>query len=34
VITAQAEGRKIGAPVDPQNPRIVLLENPGEACWP
>jgi len=34
VISAQAEGRKIGAPVDPANPRIVILENTTDACWP
>jgi len=34
VINAQAEGRKIGAPVDPNNPRIVILETPDDTCWP
>jgi 5'-nucleotidase len=34
VINAQAEGRGIGAPVDPRNPRIVILENPDQPCWP
>jgi 5'-nucleotidase len=34
VINAQAEGRKIGAPVDPANPRIVILEDPTQNCWP
>ena len=33
IINAQAEGRAIGAPVDPDNPRIVILEEPGEPCW-
>ena len=33
VINAQAEGRKIGAPVDPNNPRIVILQDPNESCW-
>ena len=33
VINAQAEGRKIGAPVDPANPRIVILQDPSESCW-
>jgi len=33
VINAQAEGRKIGAPVDPANPRIVILQDPNESCW-
>ena len=34
VMNAQAEGRKIGAPVDPNNPRIVILEDPTQSCWP
>ena len=34
VINAQAEGRGIGAPVDPENPRIVILESPDQPCWP
>jgi hypothetical protein len=34
IMQAQAERRAIGAPVDPDNPRIVILENPGEPCWP
>jgi len=34
IITAQAEGRKIGAAVDPGNPRIVVLDKPGDPCWP
>ncbi len=34
IINAQAEGRAIGAPVNPDNPRIVILESPGEPCWP
>ena len=34
IINAQAEGRAIGELVDPSNPRIVILENPGAACWP
>ena len=33
VINAQAEGRKSGAPVDPANPRIVILQDPNESCW-
>jgi 2',3'-cyclic-nucleotide 2'-phosphodiesterase (5'-nucleotidase family) len=34
VINAQAEGRAIGAHVDPANPRIVILESPDQSCWP
>jgi 5'-nucleotidase len=34
IISAQAEGRAIGEPVDPANPRIVILEEPGQPCWP
>ena len=34
IINAQAEGRAIGAPVDPDNPRIVLLESADQPCWP
>jgi 5'-nucleotidase len=34
IINAQAEGRAIGAPVDPENPRIVILDEPGAPCWP
>ena len=34
IINAQAEGRAIGAPVDPANPRIVILDEPGTPCWP
>jgi 5'-nucleotidase/UDP-sugar diphosphatase len=33
VINAQAEGRAIGAYVDPANPRIVILESPDDPCW-
>ena len=33
VINAQAEGRKIGAPVDPANPRIAILSEPNQQCW-
>ena len=33
VINAQAEGRKIGALVDPTNPRIVILQDSIQACW-
>ena len=34
IINAQAEGRGIGAPVDPLNPRIVILETSAQPCWP
>jgi 5'-nucleotidase len=34
IINAQAEGRTIGEDVDPANPRIVILESAGDACWP
>jgi 2',3'-cyclic-nucleotide 2'-phosphodiesterase (5'-nucleotidase family) len=34
IINAQAQGRAVGAPVDPANPRIVSLGNPDDACWP
>jgi len=34
IINAQAEGQAIGAPVDPANPRIVILDEPGAPCWP
>ncbi len=34
IMHAQAERRAIGAPVDANDPRIVILNNPAEACWP
>ena len=34
IINAQAEGRAIGEPVDPANPRIVILDEPNTPCWP
>ena len=34
VMAAQADGRKIGSIVDPANPRIVILNSPGEPCFP
>ena len=34
IINAQAEGKGVGAPVDPGNPRIVILESPEQPCWP
>lgn len=33
IISAQAEGRAIGEAVDPENPRIVILAEPGAPCW-
>jgi 2',3'-cyclic-nucleotide 2'-phosphodiesterase (5'-nucleotidase family) len=33
IINAQAENRAIGAPVDPADPRIVILESPDAPCW-
>ena len=33
IMVAQAEGRKIGVPVDPDNPRIVLLQGSSEPCF-
>jgi 2',3'-cyclic-nucleotide 2'-phosphodiesterase (5'-nucleotidase family) len=34
IINTQAEGRAIGEPVDPDNPRIVILESTDDDCWP
>ncbi len=34
IMAAQAQGEKVGAPVDPQNPRIVILGNGRSDCWP
>jgi len=34
IMAAQAEGRTVGTPVDPANPRIVIRELPGAACFP
>lgn len=34
IMNAQADRRAIGAPVDPANPRIVILDQPGAPCWP
>ena len=33
IIRAQAEGRAIGKPVDPANPRIVVLGAQRNSCW-
>ena len=34
IISAQAEGRAIGEPVDPADPRIVILASANDPCWP
>lgn len=34
IMAAQAEGRTVGTPVDPANPRIVIRELPGATCFP
>jgi 5'-nucleotidase len=34
IMALQAEGQKVGSPVDPANPRIVILDTAGESCWP
>lgn len=33
IVRAHADGRQIGKPVDPRNPRIVILGNGRETCW-
>ena len=33
VMAAQAQGRKVGAPVDPDNPRIIMLDSNGTGCF-
>lgn len=33
VVRAQAEGRQVGAPVDPENPRIAFLADGESACF-
>ncbi len=33
ILIAQARGEKIGAPVDPMNPRYVELSEAREECW-
>ncbi|MBT8077094.1 MAG: 5'-nucleotidase C-terminal domain-containing protein [Gammaproteobacteria bacterium] len=34
IIRAQAQGRAVGAPVDPENPRIAFLSPGDERCFP
>jgi 2',3'-cyclic-nucleotide 2'-phosphodiesterase (5'-nucleotidase family) len=34
IVRAQAEGRTVGGPSDPQNPRIVILNDKRSVCWP
>ena len=34
IVRSQAEGQAVGAEVDPDNPRIVILADPGDSCWP
>ncbi|MDH4071538.1 MAG: 5'-nucleotidase C-terminal domain-containing protein [Gammaproteobacteria bacterium] len=34
IINAQAEGRKVGAPLDPANPRFAILPAGAERCFP
>jgi 5'-nucleotidase len=33
IMAAQAQGRKVGAPVDPANPRIRILQRPDRSCF-
>jgi len=33
IMAAQAQGQKVGAPVDPDNPRIVILEGADKDCF-
>ncbi|MDH3748505.1 MAG: 5'-nucleotidase C-terminal domain-containing protein [Gammaproteobacteria bacterium] len=33
IMVAQAQGQKVGAPVDPANPRIVVLNGPDDDCF-
>lgn len=33
VVRAQAQGEKVGAPVDPDNPRIAFVAEDAEACF-
>jgi len=32
-MVAQARGEKIGRPVDPADPRIVILDDSGSSCF-
>ncbi len=34
IMAAQAAGKKVGEPVDPDDPRIVMTSGPGKACFP
>ena len=34
IMLAQAEGRPLGEAVDPNNPRIVILKNANDDCFP
>lgn len=34
IMREQAAGKKVGVPVDPANPRIVILASPALTCWP
>ncbi|NNC76751.1 MAG: hypothetical protein HKN77_02240 [Woeseiaceae bacterium] len=34
IMAAQAQGKKVSAPVDPANPRIKMLKADGEPCFP
>ena len=34
ILRAQALGKSVGQPVDPQNPRIVVLREAKQPCWP
>ncbi|MEQ8204859.1 MAG: bifunctional UDP-sugar hydrolase/5'-nucleotidase [Woeseia sp.] len=34
IVSAQAEGRAIGSEPDPDQPRIVILDNERSECWP
>ena len=33
IMLAQAEGQPVGATLDPENPRIVILSQQRESCW-
>jgi len=34
ILRAQGLGQKVGKPVDPENPRIVILREPKQPCFP